>query len=130
MLGLYRMMAIRQRNDPVRLFGRRLILGALLILVISAIWGVWSAYQKEQESRMLRTQAEVQRSDFTQRQTQLNSDIANLQTDRGKEGVLREQYALGAIGEGLIVIVDPPTPEPVVPTSPVMEWLHKVFPWW
>lgn len=124
------MMAIKQRDNPVRLFGRRLILGALLILVISAIWGVWSAYQKEQESRMLRTQAEVQRSDFAQRQTQLNSDIANLQTNRGKEGVLREQYTLGAMGEGLIVIVDPPVAIPREATSTVFDKLKKALWWW
>ena len=123
-------MAIRHRNDPVRLFGKRLLLLALFVSVVIAFGGAWGAYKKERESRTLRVEAEAQLNDFSERQAQLDSDIANLQTDRGMEGVLREQYALAARGEKLIVIVEPQKPEPVEDTSSVMQWLHKVFPWW
>ena len=122
-------MAIRQRNDPVRLFGKRLIVLGLLALVVLAIGGVWNAYQKERESAALRTRAEVQLDDLTKRHAQLNADIANLQTDRGREEVLREQYALAAQGEGLIVIVEPQQ-EPVHATSTFMDKLRKAFTWW
>ena len=122
-------MAIRQRNDPVRLFGKRLIVLGLLALVVLAIGGVWNAYQKERESAALRTRAEVQLDDLTKRHAQLSSDIANLQTDRGREEVLREQYALAAQGEGLIVIVEPQQ-EPVHATSTFMDKLRKAFRWW
>ena len=124
------MVAIKQRNDPVRLFGRRLVIVALLILVIAVAWGVWNAYQKERESGALRAEAEAQLGDFAQRQTKLIDDIADLQTDRGKEEVLREQYALGAIGEGLIVIVDQPAAEPVHATSTILDKFRKAFRWW
>ncbi|MDO8514198.1 MAG: hypothetical protein Q7S50_01490 [bacterium] len=123
-------MAIRQRNDPVRLFGKRLLLVALFVGVIVAIGGAWSAYKKERESRALRVEAEAQLRDFSERQAQLDSDIANLQTDRGMEGVLREQYALAARGEKLIVIVEPQKPEPIEAPPSVLQWLHRVFPWW
>ena len=122
-------MAIRLRNDPVRLFGKRLFLFALLLLVVVAVGGVWNAYQKEREAAALRTQAEVQLDDLAKRQAQLSSDIANLETDRGLEEVLREQYALAAQGEGLIVIVEP-QPEPVHATSTFMDKLKKAFMWW
>ena len=122
-------MAIRQRNDPVRLFGKRLIVLGLLALVVLAIGGVWNAYQKERESAALRTRAEVQLDDLTKRHAQLSSDIANLQTDRGREEVLREQYALAAQGEGLIVIVEPQA-EPAHATSTFMDKLRKAFRWW
>ena len=123
-------MAIRWRNDTVRLFGRRLVLLALTGLIIVGIGGAWSAFEKERESRMLRVQAETQLGDLSKRQTQLDADIANLETDRGKEQVLREQYALAAKGEGLIVIVDAPQAVPTQAASPVLEWLHKAFSWW
>ena len=123
-------MAIRYRNDPVRLFGRRLVLVSLLIGVGIAFWGAWGAYAKERESRALREQAEAQLHDLQERETRLDTDIANLRTDRGMEGVLREQYALAAAGEQLIVIVDPKKTEPIRTTSSVMEWVHKILPWW
>ena len=120
----------KQRNDPVRLFGRRLILLGLLALFVVAMWGVWSAYQKERESAGLRAQAEIQLDDLAKRQEQLNSDIARLQTDRGREEILREQYALAAKGEGLIVIVDPSTTTPLHATSTLMDKIKKAFWWW
>lgn len=123
-------MVIHQRNDAVRLFGRRLILVGLLVLVVAAVFGVWGAYQKQRESATLRTEAEVHLADLSKRQTRLNSDIANLQTDRGREEVLREQYALAAKGERLIVIVDPPTPVPIQATSTIFDKLKKAFWWW
>jgi len=124
------MAAIRQRNDPVRLFGRRLMLLALLILVFAIAWGVWNARQKEQESGSLRAQAQRQLNDLTERQVQLNADIANLQTERGKEEVLREQYALAAEGEGLIVIVDQPASKQTQASSTMLDKIKHAFSWW
>ena len=102
----------------------------LLAIVLAAIGGVWNAYEKERESAVLRTEAEVQLQDLDKRQTQLKSDIANLQTDRGREEVLREQYALAAQGEGLIVIVEPQATTPTPQPSSVMQWVRKFLPFW
>jgi len=124
------MAVLRPRNDPVRLFGRRLVLLGLFALIVLSAMGVWSAYQKEKESRLLRKEAEMQLTDLSQRQAQLDADIASLETDRGKEQVLREQYALAARGEGLIVIVDTPPVAPTRATSSLVDWLKKTFTWW
>ena len=124
------MAVLRPRNDPVRLFGRRLALFGLVVLVGVVAVGTWNAYSKEQESYALRQQAEVQLADLSKRQTQLDGNIASLETERGKEQVLREQYALAAKGEGLIIIVDTPPVAPTKATSSVLEWLHKAFSWW
>ena len=124
------MAVLRPRNDPVRLFGRRLVLLGLLVLILFSVVGVWGAYKKQQESRLLRKEAEMQLRDLSQRQEQLDADIASLETDRGKEQVLREQYALAARGEGLIVIVDTPPVAPTRATSSLVDWLKKTFTWW
>lgn len=124
------MAGIRQRNNPVRLFGKRLLIVALLLLTVTVAWSVWKAYQKEHESGMLRAEAELQLADFAERQTQLTDDIASLQTERGMEEVLREQYALAARGEGLIVIVEQPEATPVEATSTVFERIKRAFRWW
>ena len=124
------MAVLRPRNDPVRLFGRRLVLLSLFALIIVAGAGAWGAYQKERESYALRQEAEMQLDDLSKRQTQLDTDIANLETNRGKEQVLREQYALAARGEGLIVIVDTPPVAPTHATSSLVDWFKRTFGWW
>jgi len=119
-----------QRRDPLRLLGKRLLLILLFVLVIIAISGVWKAYRKEQESLSLRQEAEIQLADIAKRRAQLEADIAKLNTTRGMEEALREQYRLAKTGEHLIIIVDPPTPAPIVATSSVMEWFQKTLNWW
>lgn len=123
-------MAIRPRNDPVRLLGRRLLIAALFALVIVAGVGVWNAYRKERDSALMRDEAQARLRDLSGRQDELTSDIAKLETARGKEEVLRDQYALAAKGEKLIVIVNPSTSESTATSSAFVEWLHNTFPWW
>lgn len=121
------MTASRERNDPLRLMGRRILLAVLGVLVVSASWGVWDIYRKERESARLNAEAQAHLTDLQKRQAQLESDYATLQTDRGKEAALRAEYTMGRQGEGLIVIVEPPKPAPVQATSSVMQWLKDMF---
>ena len=118
-----------QRRDPLRLFGKRLFLALLVVLVVVAISGVWKAYRKEQESLSLRQEAEVQLADLAKRKAQLEADITKLNTPRGMEDALREQYLLAKNGENLIIIVDSPTPAPIEATSSVKEWFQNSFSW-
>ena len=125
------MRGFRHKRDPARLFLKRISLAALLFAVALAASGVWDVYQKERESAALRRQAENERADLLDREMRLKEDIAKLQTDRGMEEALREQYALAEGGEGLIIIVEPPAPLPIQATSStVIEWLQRAFPWW
>ncbi len=118
-----------QRKDPVRLLQRRIFLVILLLLVAVSVRGVWGVYQKEQDSRKLRHEAELQLASLKAREASLRADISELKSDRGMEEVLRKDYELAKDGEGLIVIVEPKESAP--PTDArTMEWLHKAFPWW
>ena len=124
------MATIGQRNDPVRLMGRRILLVGLLILTIAAVSGVWNIYRKERESADLNAEAQAQLADLEAQQTQLDGNIDQLETERGMEAALREQYNMGKTGEGLIVIVEPQAEAPAQATSSIMEWLHEALPWW
>lgn len=124
------MQGFQQRRDHIRLFGRRLLLVLLFVLVIVAVSGVWKAYLKNQESLSLRREAEIQLEDLSKRQTQLDEDITKLNTSRGMEDALRQQYLLAKTGENLVIIVDSPTPTPIQATSSVLEWFQKTLSWW
>ena len=124
------MSAYSGRRDVGRIMMKRLRLLALLVLVVAASFGVWNVFSKERESHTLRVQAESERNDLALRESDLKGDLSKLETDRGKEQTLREQYALAGQGEGLIVIVDEPTSTPITATTTPKSWLQKFFSWW
>ena len=109
---------------------RRLGLLALFVLVIGASMGVWGVYQKEKGSRALRALAENELADLADREAQLVTDLKELKTERGMEEALRKQFALAAAGEKLIVIVEPPEPEPVAATSTVLDKIKNFLFFW
>jgi cell division protein FtsB len=122
---------MKVREDPVRLLGRRILLVALVGVAIVAALGVWNTYEKDREAAVLDSEAQAQAKDLVQRETELKADIANLQTNRGKEAALRQQYALAGQGEGVVIIVNQSAQSaPTASTSAFVEWLHKAFPWW
>lgn len=123
------MQADRQQMDPVRLFGRRLLMFALFVLVVIAATGVWSAFGKQRESGEMRREAELRLADLAERSDQLNAKLVRLETDRGKEEALRERYELGREGERLIVIVDAPVPEKPTTTPSVFQRIRDALPW-
>jgi len=117
-----------QRGDPVRLMHRRLFLTGLLMVTAFVGHGAWSVYHKEQESRVLRTEAESQLASLEAREARLRGDIARLKSERGVEEALRAEYELGNDGEEVIVIVEPPAPPPE-PKPRESVW-ERAIPWW
>jgi cell division protein FtsB len=123
------MMAVRQRSDPTRLLWRRLALLALLALVAFAAWSVWGAWQKDVVSAALDQQSQAALATLTAQHQTLQENISELQTPRGREAALRQEYSVGAQGENMIVIVDSSsTPPPPPPTF--LDKLKSAFSWW
>jgi len=120
----------RERTEVVKLFGRRVALLGLLVCVAALGSAVWNIAHKARESAVLKRQAQAQLADLSERQQQLESNIARMQTDRGKEEALRQQYALAAEGEKLVVIIDQATHTPPVATSSSAAWYQDFFGWW
>jgi cell division protein FtsB len=119
----------RQRNDPARLIWRRLGIVVLIALVCFAGWSVWGAWQKDQESAALDQESQAALATLSSQQTELQQNITDLETTRGKEAALREEYAVGAQGEGMIIIVDA-TSTPLPPTPTLLDKLRSAFSWW
>lgn len=125
------MVTQRERHNPVRLFLRRLMMVGLFLLVCLVASGVWNIFWKNQESIALNQQAQARLADLRERQSELTANIQGLDSEHGREAVLRQQYALGHPGEGMIVIVDPPIPIAVVSTTTAFQsWIKRVFLWW
>lgn len=82
---------------------------------------------------MMRSQNEHELANLTARKKALEQRLSELGTERGKEAILREQYSLASVGEGMITIVDPSEPASntsFATSSPSTSWLHNLFLWW
>ena len=120
-----------KRSDPVRLFARRLALLALFVIVLTALSALWDVYKKEKESRILKNQAEAQLYNLNMQEDHLNGEIARLETARGKEEMLRENYEMAREGENMIMIIDPPKRAPSAATTTTLnKWIHRLVPFW
>ena len=125
------MAIVGKRSDPVRLFVRRLALLALLLVVIGACSALWDVYKKERDSRVLRNQAEAQLFNLNMQEDHLDAEITRLETSRGKEELLRQNYEMAKEGENMIMIIEPPESPPIVAsTTPMMRWMHWLVPFW
>jgi cell division protein FtsB len=125
-------MAIPSRkSDPVGLLIRRVALLVLLLFVIAALSALWDVYKKERDSRVLRVQAETQLQNLVQQEERLTNEIARLETSRGQEEMLRENYEMAKEGERVIIIIEPPKPEPLPATTTSMQkWMHRLIPFY
>lgn len=76
------------------------------ILVLAFAWSVIRFWIKMADTRKNKEIAEAKTETLRGQEETLRADIANLQTDRGKEEFFRENYGLAKEGEEVIVIVD------------------------
>lgn len=124
-------MAMKERHKALaRLFWRRITLVSLMAVSVFAAFAVWGVYKKEQESRMLRLQAESQLYDLQDQQRNLSERISGLNTQKGKEAILREQYGVAKSGESVVIIVEAEKADMAPEESGVRVWVRKFVPFW
>ena len=114
----------------VRVFWRRFSILALVIALAFVALGVWKVFHKEQESSVLRFQAESQHAELAMQADDLERRIAKLNTSRGKEEALRQQYEVGLEGESMIVIIEPEAAAQQQASSTMRQWVRKFLPFW
>ena len=104
-----------------------LILFGFLILFF--IWNILGFWIKMGETSKNKKIAENKVATLKQQKEQLGADIANLQTEEGKEELFRENFGLAKEGENLIVVIEdknPPAPTPPA-SSGFWSFLKNLF---
>jgi len=102
----------------------------LALIVLFGLWAVFGVYMKERESSDLRKQAEAQLKDLEAHQSTLNERISSLETERGQEAELRDEYHVGKAGEGVVTIVDEPATGTQQTQTTDQSWWQRIFWWW
>jgi cell division protein FtsB len=101
------------------------IAGALAVLVLWLAWLLLGIIQKEEIARRAVTDTKAELATLNSRQTTLKQNLAELDTQRGQEATLRENYGVAKPGESVIIVVPPK--EAVV--APKLPWWRKFLGW-
>ncbi len=118
----------KKRNAWFKLVLSKLSVIILFAILIVVVQGTWSVYKKARFANENRQQAEAQSQELAERTEALTVELDRLQTDRGREEVLRQQFDVGHEGEHLIVLVDAPHQEvPPAPKQPTLWERFKSF---
>jgi cell division protein FtsB len=84
----------------------RPVLVVLTIILIVFVWKVVSLTGKLQETYKNKKIEQEKILDLQKRKEKLSGDILKLNTDKGKEEIIRENFGLVKEGENVIVIID------------------------
>lgn len=96
-----------QQKKGLKYFMRsKPVLVLLTIIVIAFAWNIINLTLKLQETYKNKNIEQEKISDLESRKEKLTFDINKLNTDKGKEEIIRENFGLVKEGENVIVIVD------------------------
>lgn len=115
-------MAIRQgRNGPHDGLWRLLTL-FLLVVSVLLVRSVWQVWQKNEESRTVRVEAEADMAAVSARYDELKERVDELETPRGQEAEIRHNFPVGKEGERVVIILDEDTAATTTPKKDKNWW--------
>lgn len=108
---------------------RQLRQGILVgLLCVAAFWLLSSIWRLADKALVAMAQAKEAQAEFQSleaRKAALQSGLAALGTERGKDAAIRTAFGVARPGEEVIVVVPPATSTPAAPKS----WWEKVLEW-
>jgi len=121
-------MALRAKKG-ISLFYNRITLFFLILAVGFLGIIVFDLYGKEQEAAVHRANAVREFEDIEEREKILNTDLAVLNTERGKEALIRNTFDVAEEGEEVIIVLDalPATTTEVVVKKGLIFWFLSLF---
>ena len=100
----------KERRRLRNIMESRPVLGFLGILLLFSIWSVLGFFGKMESTAKNREIAKEKVLELEKGKAKLEEDIKKLESEKGVEGVLRENFGLAKAGEGLIIVVDEQNP--------------------
>ena len=100
------MFRLKEKNKIKKIIYSWPVLIFLLLILLLVVKGVWSVYQTQKISLENKLSSEKEYQELERRNQLLSSDLALLETDKGKEMEIREKFQVIKAGEQLAVIID------------------------
>lgn len=102
-----------------------LIIAGLGVLMFWLVFAVIDIFKKEEIARNTAYEAQDELTALSSRKETLERDIAELETKRGQEAVIRENFGVALPGEEVIIVV----PEQEDSAGNKLPWWRKLFGW-
>jgi cell division protein FtsB len=99
------------------------------LLVLGIVWFsylVWGIFQKEERARHDVNDTKEELAALSEQKAKLESDLAELDTERGREAIERETLGVAKPGEEVIIVVPPTATSSATSTVP---WWERLFSW-
>lgn len=106
------------------------VLVLLTIILIAFVWNIVNLTIKLEDTYKNKKIEQEKISDLENRKAKLSTDIDKLNTDKGKEEAIRENFGMVKEGEQVIVVVDDKnqtTDEPKKEDKGFFVWFKNLF---
>ncbi len=101
----------------------------IALFMLGIVWFgylIWGIVPKEERARLQVQETESQLASLEAREAELRMSLDELNTERGKEAVLRDTKGVALPGEEVIIVVPPEEQLPPLAPRP---WWKKLFDW-
>jgi cell division protein FtsB len=102
------MKQLGRKRHTKRILYSTVTLVVLSLIVIGLARSVWAVYKSSRAAAEKRNAAQIELDKLTARKIELEAQVAEMKTDRGAEGQVRERFQVARPGEETIVIIDNP----------------------
>lgn len=96
----------------------------LLVVLVFVVIGTIRMYGKNRRTSIAKESVEEEIFELESQHQDLEQDLARLETERGVEETLRDQYHVKREGEQQIVIIEN---EPEKPEKSEYSWFYRLF---
>ena len=110
-----------------RVYSKFTLLG-LLIIMILLMRGVYTLYERNRESALMRNDAEIRLKELNDRKQMVSGEIVKLNNSEGVEEEIREKFNVVKPGEKVVIIVPEEEATTTVESEGFVKTLwHKVW---
>lgn len=116
------MFDFQQKNKLKRIFYSPIVVGIFIVLAVYALYSTWSVYSKMVQSRKDMEKSQKALLILATKNSQLDSEIGELQTNEGVEKEIRSKFGVAKSGESVAVIVADNSASTSINTTSLSLW--------
>ncbi len=102
-----------------------ILIGITVLVACWLMWLIWGLIGKAQIAVSEARDAQRQYKELEGRKQSLEANLSALNTDRGRDAVMRTTFGVAKPGEEVVVVVPPATATPTTTSS----WWQRILNW-
>jgi len=112
-----------RRDQKLKVYKDYTIALGLIVFGSFVVVGVVDLFQKEEIARTEAKSAQIEYENLAKRHAELTKQVEELESERGQEAILREDFGVALPDEEVIIIMEKEVPDAPLP----LPWWRKLF---